>query len=51
MHDASAPAGPLLLVSPHLDDAALSCAALLERDEPITVLDVFTLVHEPDRST
>ena len=51
MHDAAAPEGPLLVVSPHLDDAALSCAALLDREAAITVLDVFTLVPEPDRST
>jgi hypothetical protein len=41
----------MLVVSPHLDDAALSCAALLDRGDPVTVLDVFTLVPEPDRST
>ncbi len=35
------PRGPLLLVSPHLDDAALSCAALLARREPVDVLTVF----------
>jgi LmbE family N-acetylglucosaminyl deacetylase len=51
MPDASAPDGPLLIVSPHLDDAALSCAALLDRGAEVTVLDVFTLVPEPDRST
>lgn len=51
MSEALVPKGPLLVVSPHLDDAALSCSALLERPEPITVLDVFTLVPEPDRST
>lgn len=49
--DPSAPEGPLLVVSPHLHDAALSCAALLDRGEPVTVLDVCTLVPEPDRST
>lgn len=38
-------------MSPHLHDAALSCAALLDRGEPVTVLDVCTLVPEPDRST
>lgn len=41
-----APEGPLLIVSPHFDDAALSCAALLERSEPVDVLNVFT--GEPD---
>lgn len=45
------PAGPLLVVSPHLDDAALSCFALLERDEPVTVLDVFTQRPEPEQHT
>jgi hypothetical protein len=34
-------AGRLLLVSPHLDDAALSCAALLARSEPVDVMTVF----------
>jgi hypothetical protein len=43
---AAVPSGPLLLLSPHLDDAALSCGALLDRAEPITVHDVFT--HRPD---
>lgn len=33
-------------MSPHFDDAALSCAALLARDEPIDVLTVFA--GEPD---
>lgn len=42
----AAPPGPLLLLSPHLDDAALSCGALLDRTEAVTVLDVFT--HRPD---
>jgi hypothetical protein len=45
------PDGPLLVVSPEPGDAALSCAALLDRVEPLTVLDVFTLVPEPDQST
>lgn len=43
---AAVPSGPLLLLSPHLDDAALSCGAMLDRVEPITVHDVFT--HRPD---
>jgi hypothetical protein len=47
----SVPAGPLLLISPHLDDAALSCGALLERAEPLTVLDVFTQRPEPEQRT
>jgi GlcNAc-PI de-N-acetylase len=33
-------------VSPHFDDAALSCAALLDREEPLDVLTVFTAVPE-----
>ena len=36
----SLPGGPLLIVSPHLDDAALSCAALLDRREPPAVVTV-----------
>lgn len=36
------PPGRLLIVSPHADDAALSCAALLARDEPVEILTVFT---------
>ncbi len=35
------PPGPLLVVSPHPDDAAFSCAALLAREERIDVLTVF----------
>lgn len=49
--DPSVPEGPLLVVSPHMHDAALSCAALLDRGQSVTVLDVCTLVPEPDRST
>jgi hypothetical protein len=45
------PSGPILVVSPEMGDAALSCAALLARDERVTVLDVFTSVPEPDRLT
>jgi hypothetical protein len=40
--DPSPPPGPLLVVSPHQDDAALSCAALLEGPGPVDVLTVFT---------
>jgi hypothetical protein len=36
------PTGPLLLLSPHLDDAALSCAALLDRGEAVDLVNVFT---------
>jgi LmbE family N-acetylglucosaminyl deacetylase len=42
------PEGPILVVSPHLHDAVLSCAAFVERSEPVTVLDVFTVGPEPD---
>lgn len=45
----SLPSGPLLLVSPHLDDAALSCAALLARREPIDVLTIFAGQPDPPR--
>ena len=48
---AAAPAGPILVLSPHLDDAALSCGALLERPGPITVYDVFTQRPEPEQVT
>jgi LmbE family N-acetylglucosaminyl deacetylase len=34
------------VVSPHLDDAALSCAALLDREEPLDILTVFTGVTD-----
>ena len=44
---AGIPSGPLLLVSPHLDDAALSCSAILERDEAVDVLTVFAGGPEP----
>ena len=43
------PEGPLLLVSPHFDDAALSCAALLARPEPVDVLTVFAGDPDPPR--
>lgn len=39
----------MLLVSPHCDDAALSCSALLERREPVDVLTVFGGSPEPPR--
>jgi hypothetical protein len=41
------PSGPLLLVSPHLDDAVLSCEALVGGEEPIDVLNVFTGAPDP----
>lgn len=40
---------PLLVVSPHLDDAALSCAALLGREQPADVLTVFAGDPDPPR--
>jgi GlcNAc-PI de-N-acetylase len=43
------PVGALLVVSPHLDDAALSCAALLDRGEPVDVLTIFAGSPEPPR--
>jgi LmbE family N-acetylglucosaminyl deacetylase len=44
LHDA-----PLLLLSPHFDDAALSCAALISRKKPIDVLTVFAGEPAPPR--
>jgi LmbE family N-acetylglucosaminyl deacetylase len=44
---AGIPSGPLLLVSPHLDDAAFSCSAIVERDEAVDVLTVFAGTPEP----
>ena len=41
------PAGPLLIVSPHLDDALLSCSALLARGEPAEVLVPFAGFPDP----
>lgn len=40
---------PLLIVSPHPDDAVLSCWALLSRPEPVDVLDVFAGSPQPPR--
>jgi LmbE family N-acetylglucosaminyl deacetylase len=48
--DAAFPAtGPLLVVSPHFDDAAFSCAALLERGQPVDVLTVCAGEPDPPR--
>lgn len=44
------PSGPLLVVSPHLDDAVLSCSAVLERSEPVDVLTIFTGAPEPPQT-
>jgi hypothetical protein len=41
--------GPILLVSPHLDDAVFSCAAFVERPEPLDVLTVFAGAPDPPR--
>jgi hypothetical protein len=46
---AGIPSGPLLLVSPHLDDAVLSCSAIVERAEAIDVLTVCAGVPDPPR--
>jgi GlcNAc-PI de-N-acetylase len=43
------PRGALLIVSPHFDDAALSCAALLDRSEPLDVLTVCAGAPNPPR--
>jgi LmbE family N-acetylglucosaminyl deacetylase len=40
---------PLLIVSPHLDDAALSCSTLLARSLPVDVLTVFAGAPDPPR--
>jgi GlcNAc-PI de-N-acetylase len=46
---AEIPSGPLLLVSPHLDDAVFSCSAVVERSEAVDVLTVFAGSPEPPR--
>ena len=40
---------PALIVSPHPDDAVLSCWALLAKPEPVEVLDVFAGSPDPPR--
>jgi LmbE family N-acetylglucosaminyl deacetylase len=45
------PRGPLLVLSPHRDDAVLSCAALLDRDEAADVVTIFTGRPRPPRRT
>lgn len=42
--------GPLLVLSPHLDDAAFSCSALLERGQSAEILTVFDGEPEPPRA-
>jgi hypothetical protein len=41
------PAGPLLLISPHIDDVMFSCFGLLCRAESIDVLTVFAGIPAP----
>ena len=43
------PDGPLLVLSPHFDDAVLSCWGLLERNEPVDVITVFSGSPDPPR--
>lgn len=43
------PDRPILLVSPHMDDAVLSCFALLARAAPVDVLTVFAGPPRPAR--
>lgn len=45
----SPPPGPILIVAPHQDDAALSCAAILDRFDPVDVFTVFTGLPETPR--
>jgi hypothetical protein len=45
------PRGRLLIVSPHPDDAAFSCAALLAREEPADLLTVFDGTPQAPRRT
>lgn len=45
------PPGPLLVVSPHADDAALSCGALLARPEPVDGLTVMLGAPRPPVAT
>jgi GlcNAc-PI de-N-acetylase len=47
--EGSPPTGPLLVLSPHFDDAALSCAALLDRGEPVDVITIFGGEPDPPR--
>ena len=42
--------GPLLILSPHLDDAALSCSALIERGPAADVLTIFDGEPDPPRA-
>jgi LmbE family N-acetylglucosaminyl deacetylase len=46
---AGIPSGPLLLVSPHLDDAVFSCSAVVERAEAVDVLTVCAGSPDPPR--
>jgi LmbE family N-acetylglucosaminyl deacetylase len=42
---------PLLLLSPHCDDAVLSCWALLARERPLEVVTVFAGEPDPPRQS
>jgi LmbE family N-acetylglucosaminyl deacetylase len=44
---AGLPSGACLVVSPHLDDAVFSCAALVERREPLDILTVCAGAPDP----
>jgi hypothetical protein len=45
------PAGPTLLLSPHLDDAVLDCWSVLTGDGPVEVVNVFALAPPAGTST
>ncbi|MGI9540089.1 MAG: hypothetical protein ACR2N6_08075, partial [Miltoncostaeaceae bacterium] len=49
--DAGLLTNPLLVVSPHPDDAALSCGALLDRELPVDIATVFTSAPTPPATT
>lgn len=44
------PAAPILLLSPHLDDAVLSCWSLLRSEFRLTVVTVFAGIPPPGRT-
>lgn len=50
-HDMDLGGAPLLVISPHLDDAILSAFALLDRRVPVDVLTVFTGQPSPPQRT
>lgn len=45
------PEGPVLLLSPHLDDAVLGCWSVLTSGDDVQVVNVFTLPPPPGTST